>query len=777
MEANSRRETGMPMRVLVLAFVAGTAWLQTRPELPDLRWAWLLPPAWLAAGLLPDGRWLRRLAMVLLAVALGVTYAAWRADLRLADQLPMAWEGRDIVLAGRVVGLPETTPRGGRIVLDVAAVATPGAAVPGRIQVSLFDFAATVPGLPAAGRCITASVRLRRPRGAVNPGGFDYEGWLLERAIRAQGYVVGAVASSTVCPASVVAVVDGWREAVRDRLAGSLSGRSHAGIVTALAVGDQNAIAADQWTLFRQTGVTHLMSISGLHVTLLASLVFVLVNLAWRRVPPLALRLPARQAAAVAGLLCAAAYVALAGFGIPAQRTLYMVAIVAAGFWLGRLESPSRVLVAAVAVVVLVDPWAALAPGFGLSFGAVAALFHAGGGRLGRVPPWRAWARAQWAVTLALAPVLLLLFHELSLVSPLANAFAIPLVSLVAVPLVLLGVVLPIDWPVELAHAVIALAMAGLEWLAALPQPVWHGATPAWPALVLALVGVAVLLLPRGIAVRWLGAVLFLPLLLPRLDRPEEGAYWLDVLDVGQGLAVVVRTRGHVLAYDAGPRYASGEDAGARVVAPFLFGQGVSGLDGLVVSHLDSDHSGGAAALAASHRPGWLLSSAPLPGWRRCEAGQAWQWDGVRFEILHPPARYFAQPGFPENDLSCVLRVSGPYGSTLLTGDIGRLGELSLLETVPARLPADLLVVPHHGSGGSSMAEFVRAVAPEEAIFSVGHHNRFGHPDPAVLARYRELGSGLRRTDRDGELHLRVAGEGIAVVPARRSGHRYWHAR
>jgi competence protein ComEC len=380
-------------------------------------------------------------------------------------------------------------------------------------------------------------------------------------------------------------------------------------------------------------------------------------------------------------------------------------------------------------------------------------------------------------VTLALAPVLLLLFHELSLVSPLANAFAIPLVSLVAIPLVLLAVVLPFDLPAQLAHGVIALTMTGLEWLAALPQPVWHSPTPAWPALVLALAGVALLVLPRGIRVRWLGALLILPLLFPRLERPRDGEYWLDTLDVGQGLAVVVRTGSHALAYDTGPRYASGENAGARVVAPFLFGQGIDRLDGLVVSHLDSDHSGGAAALVASHRPRWVLSSAPRPDWRRCMAGQSWQWDGVRFEVLHPLQRYFAQAGFPENDLSCVLKVSGPYGSTLLTGDIGRLGELSLLETEPGRLPADLLVVPHHGSGGSSMAGFVRAVAPGAAVFSVGHRNRFGHPDGAVLARYRDQGAGLYRTDRDGELHLRIAEGGIAVVAARRSERRYWHAR
>lgn len=765
----------MPGRLLILAFVAGAAWLQTRPELPDPRWAWVLLPAAVATGLLAPS-WPRRLALVLVAALAGFLYAGWRADLRLADRLPAVWQGRDIQLSGRVVGLPEVTPRGWRIVIDTATVATPDARVPQRIQISGFSLAGAAVRPPGAGRCVALAVRLRQPRGNVNPGGFDYEGWLLERGIRAQGYLVGAYRPADDCPFRPAGVIDAWREAVRDRLGTALAGRPYAGIVTALAVGDQDAISSQQWTLFRQTGVTHLMSISGLHVTLLAGLVFALVNAAWRRVPSLALRLPARRAAVLAGLAAALAYVALAGFGLPAQRTLYMVAAVAAGLWLGRVDSASRVLAAAAGVVTVLDPWAALAPGFWLSFGAVAVLMYVGAGRLRAAAPWRVWARAQVAVTLALAPALLALFHEVSLVSPLANAVAIPLISLLAVPLVLAAAVLPIPFLAVAAHAVIAPVMALLTWLAALPQPVWHGAAPSWPVLVLALAGVAVLLAPRGLPGRWLGAFLLLPLLFPPVARPAPGGYWLDVLDVGQGLAVVVRTAHHALLYDTGPSYASGEDAGARVVAPFLFGQGVARLDGLIVSHDDSDHSGGTRAVLASHGPAWFLSSAALAGARPCTAGQSWQWDGVRFEIVHPPARYYGQPGFPDNDLSCVLRVVGPAGSALLTGDIGRLGELSLMELAGGRLPSDVVVVPHHGSGGSSMSEWVARVAPRVALFSVGWHNRFGHPAPAVLARYRAARAERWRTDADGAVHLEMGGPGLAVTGARVSQRRYWHA-
>lgn len=763
----------MPLRLLILAFVAGAAWLQTRPELPDLRWAWLLPPAAMLAFWLP-GRWARRGLALLVVCSLGFLYAAWRADLRLADSLPRTWEGRDIRLTGRVADLPETTARGWRLVLDDVRAGTPGARVPRRIQLSRYQFGPEPVVPPQAGACLSLTARLARPRGSVNPGGFDYEGWLLERGIRAQGYVVAEVAPAADCPASLAGVIDGWRAAMRDRLRAALAGQAYTGIVVALAVGDQDAISSRQWTLFRQTGVTHLMSISGLHVTLLASLVFVLVNLAWRRVPGLVLRLPARRAATLAGLLTALVYVALAGFGLPAQRTLYMVAAVAAGLWLERFDSPSRILAMAAAMVVLIDPWAALAPGFWLSFGAVAVLMYAGSGRLRSPPIWLAWLRAQWAVTLALAPILLLLFHEVSLVSPLANAVAIPLISLLAVPLVLAAALLPVDLLAQAGHAVIAATMAVLEWLAALPQPVWHGTRPTWPGLALALIGVVVLLAPRGIPARWLGMLMFLPLLFPRIERPEPGTFWLDVLDVGQGLAVVVRTAGHVMVYDSGPRYASGEDAGARVVAPFLYDQGITRLDGLVVSHEDSDHSGGTGSLLASHDPARLWSSAAMAGAQRCAAGQSWQWDGVRFEILHPPGRYYDQPGFTENDLSCVLKITAGQGSALLTGDIGRLGELSLIELESSKLRSDILVVPHHGSGGSSMLPFVRASHPGLALFSVGYRNRFGHPDPEVMDRYRTIHAAMRRTDSEGALHVEVAGPKLQVVTGRQTYRRYW---
>ena len=780
------------MRGWVLAFAVGAAWLQTRPGLPALAWIAALPLLGLALVIprWPGFPWLRPLGLVLLAALCGFFYAAWRADLRLAHTLPAAWEGRDAVLTGRVLGLPETAPNGLRFVFDTDRVNTPGAVLPARIQLGAFVRPGETPPPLKAGDCLQLTARLYRPHANLNPGGFDYQAWLLERDIRATGHLVGMPLNTTGCAGSARAALDRARDAIRQHLQAGLGDAPYAGVVVALAVGDQDAIPASQWTLFRQTGVSHLFSVSGLHITLFSALVFAAVGWIWRRIPPLNLRVPAQRAGIGLGLAAAAGYAALAGFGIPAQRTLFMLAGAAVVALLDRTPSPSRLLAAALAAVVLIDPWAALAPGFWLSFGAVAALLFAGMGSRQPKPVWRAWIEAQWAVTLALTPLLLALFHEVSLVSPLANAVAIPLVSLGAVPLALLASVLPWAWPAQLTHLVVAGVMAFLEQLAALPHPVYNGASPGPAALALALAGAGLLLLPRGFPARWLGLVLCLPLFWPRLPMPEPGALWLTVLDAGQGEAVLVRTRHHALVVDTGPRYASGEDAGARVVAPALWHLGINRLDGLVVSHDDIDHAGGAASLIASHRPDWLLTSlaglprAQLsdPGSRlldaapralACQAGQTWQWDGVNFQVLHPPAHQYAHPGYGDNDRSCVLRIDTANGSVLLPGDVERLSEMNLLER---RMPlkADVLVAPHHGSRSSSTPDFLAAVAPRLVVIPVGHRNRFGHPHPEILARYRALGAEIARTDRHGAVEIRLGPEGMRVVRAVDVERRYW---
>jgi competence protein ComEC len=522
------------------------------------------------------------------------------------------------------------------------------------------------------------------------------------------------------------------------------------------------------------------MSISGLHVTMVAGLFAAVVAALWRRSPRLVLRLPVRKAAAVAAVLGAAGYALLAGFAVPAQRTLYMVAVVAVALWLDRMQSSSRVLAAALAAVLLLDPWAVMSPGFWLSFGAVALMLYVGAGAAAR-PHWLAhWGRLQWAITVGLAPLVLLLFQQVSLVSPVANAIAIPVVSLIVTPLALAAAVTPGPWLAEAAHAVLAALMPVLDWLAQLPGAAWRQHAPAPWTAVLALLGAAWLLAPRGVPARFAAPVLFVPLFAVRPDGPAPGEVRITFLDVGQGLAALVRTPSHALLYDAGPAYGAG-DAGSRVVVPFLRGEGLDRLDAVVVTHNDLDHSGGARAVLRTLPTGALWSSlepdhpvqAEAPYRLPCRAGVRWTWDGVAFELLHPAATSYRDPFVRPNSRSCVLRIAGPFGTVLLTGDIEARDERSLV-AAGAIGRADVLLVPHHGSGTSSTPEFVAAARPAHVVFATGYRNRFGHPKPEVAARYAAAGAALWRTDRDGAVTIALTAAGVRVSPYRDAAPRYW---
>ena len=678
-------------------------------------------------------------------------------------------------------------------------VESPETGVPRRIVLSSYGGFAPDDSqgvLPVrAGERWRFTVRLRSPHGGANPHGFDYEAWLLERGIRATGYVRmpsrrAGDERAQVLPKRLAAMVprprywiEALREAAREKIRGALPERPYAGMLIALAIGDQNAIDPGQWQLFARTGVSHLMSISGLHVTMVAGLLAMLVSWGWRRSEALSLALPAQKAAALAGFLAAFAYCLISGFAVPAQRTLYMVGVVAVALWFGRATSASRVLAAALFIVLALDPWAVLSPGFWLSFAAVAVIFFVATGRTAKAHWLAQWGRVQWAVTAGLAPLLLVLFQQVSLVSPVANALAIPLVSFVITPLALAGAVLPFDWPLALGNAILEVLMAALEWLAALPSAVWHHHAPLAWTVPLALAGIAWMLLPRGVPARWLGVPLVLPLFAVSPPSPGPGELWITVLDVGQGLAVLARTEKHALLYDAGPAFNAFSDSGSRVILPYLRGEGIDSLDALVVSHDDRDHSGGARSVLEAMPVGLLWSSLSpdhallaAPAWRApCVSGRKWFWDGVSFEFLHPHAEALSSRATRANNRSCVLRIESPAGRVLLTGDIERAAERELLQRVPTLLPAEALLVPHHGSGSSSMPEFVKQVASRHAVFAVGHRNRFGHPREDVLERYREAGSELLRTDTGGAIQLRFAPGNLRVDAERVRARRYWH--
>lgn len=776
------------MSIVAVAFALGIAWLQWQPALPGAAALGMLGAAGVSfAALARFGRY-RGAALALGAFGLGIAWAGAAAQLRLADALAPEHEGRDVALTGVVATLPQRFENGLRFEFDVENSSLP---VPARISLAWYrgwrgddDEASAIEPLHAGERWMLA-VRLKRPHGNANPWGYDYEAALLERGIRATGYVRGAETNRRLdgfVPRAGYAV-ERLRERLRERFGAVLGASRHGGILVALAIGDQRAIDPALWQVFARTGTTHLMSISGLHVTMLAGLGYALVSALWRRSRRLPLRLPAQKAAMLAGVLVAFAYCLIAGFQVPAQRTLIMLAVVALALWSGRSLSSRRVLSLALLVVLLLDPWAVLAAGFWLSFGAVALLFYIGAGRI-RPGHWLAgWGRAQWAVTVGMVPALLALFQQFSLVSPLANAVAIPVVSLVVTPLALAGS-LPLGEPLLwLAEWILARQMLLLEWLAASPWAVWQQhAPPPW-TLGLALVGIAWLLLPRGFPARWLGLAACLPLLLVPPARPTAGAALATVLDVGHGLAVHVQTATHDLVFDTGPSFSADVDSGSRIIVPYLRARGVRRLDLVAISHADIDHAGGAESVIAALPVDRLLTSLPfdhplsaLPvPHRPCVDGDAWEWDGVRFAVLHPTAAQYQAPARKTNDMSCVLKLTAAGGaSLLLAADVEAVSEAALVARHAPALRADALVVPHQGSRTSSTPAFVAAVGARTAIFPVGYRNRFGHPKPDVVERY--AAADTFRTDRDGALTVTLD-RGVEVASERAARPRYWHLR
>jgi len=828
---------------LLLGLVLGSA-LQLQQASLSADWvcaAWLAAGlGWLALGLFFRGRFLPPVMMVLAGLALGFGLTALRAAAFQAQALSPALEGRDIQVTGVVQAMPQQGEDAVRFRLKVESARLEGASVvlPSQLYLGWYagffmaqrPFAGPVaeqrlPQPMRAGERWQMTVRLKAPHGNSNPHGFDYELWLWEQGLQATGSVRAGVRDTPPIKLSASASYSPWygveraRQTVREAIFERIASRPLAGVLAALVVGDQNAIERADWDVFRATGIAHLVSISGLHITLFAWLASRMLAWSWRRsallTPRFCLLLPASSAAAWGGLLLAAAYATFSGLGLPAQRTILMLAVVVLLRQSGRQWAWPHIWLLAMAVVVAFDPWALLQAGFWLSFMAVGVLFASDAGTLPstqtneasaaalRPARWRwrpdleAWLmrvaravwrmlREQWVITLALTPLTLLLFNQVSVVGLLANALAIPAVTLLITPLALLGLVWAPFW--DVAASGIGLLMAVLTVLAAWPMAtVSQAAVPLWCAAAGVMGG---LLLVMRLPWHWrvLGVPLLLPVLLWQPLRPALGEFEVLAADVGQGNAVLVRTAHHALLYDAGPRFSVDSDAGHRVLVPLLRALGER-LDLLVLSHRDADHVGGAASVLAMQAQAALSSSLEgehelqqLRTGTRCQAGQRWQWDGVDFEMLHPDPSAYDTPAKP-NTLSCVLRISAaakatPHAarpvSALLVGDIEVRQEQALLRA--GSIQSDLLLMPHHGSKTSSSGSFLDAVQPRLALAQAGYRNRFSHPATDVLQRYRERGIVVLQSAHCGAVTWRSA-EPADWTCQRKAALRYWHHR
>lgn len=749
------------------ALLVGVVAVFLAPRLP--------PPALSAAAAIPAalGWWLLPRWRPAMAFAFGVAWAALHGQLSLLQRLPHGLEGEDIAVLAEVVGLPQQQAGRTRVDLRLLRVHDHPSLEGRRVRISHYgDGSALQPGSRWA-----LVLRLRRPRGLANPGGFDFERFALERRIAATGYIRDDGDGVPLAPAHGI---DLLRARLSASIARLLDDHPTARFLQALAVADTRALGPRDWDVLRATGITHLIAISGLHVGLVAGFGALLARLGYRLRPRWGLRLPLPQSAALCALLAAAAYTALAGFGLPTVRTLAMIAAVLLAVLLRRASGSWQALALALVAVLLVDPLAALGAGFWLSFLGVAWLVWClprsdpGSGAL------RQLGRAQWAMTVGLLPLTVWFFGQASVVGPLVNLVAVPWVSFVVVPLTLLGCALA--WSPALAWLPLALAATSMDLLWRLLEPAAgiRGALaylpePGLAALLLSLAGAFWLLLPRGVPGKPLGLLLLLPLLLPRQPQPGPGQLEMTVIDVGQGLSLLLRTRNHALLYDTGPAHGD-MDLGEAIVVPTLRARGVSTLDMLVLSHGDNDHAGGAGAVRRAFAPAKVLGGEParVGDARHCVAGTAWEWDGVHFEFLHPPAH------FPElrNDSSCVLRVRAGNHRTLLTGDISDLVEARLVAAGAGALASEVLLVPHHGSRSSSSAAFLAAAGAPLALVSVAHRSRFGHPAPEATARLAEAGSALESTAQRGAMTLVLGGDGPPAVQGFRQQHpRFWRER
>lgn len=726
------------MLVFGLAQLAGALLVLLHPVLPHPAVFLVSLPAAIAA--LPS----RRLRWFT-ALWLGAALAAWQASIQLADRLSPELEGAIIEITGTVEGLVETDARRQRFLFRVHDGWLDGQPVrlPSLVRLSLYeaDFKVT------SGERWQWRVKLRRPRGLANPGGFDYERWLFVRGIGATGYVRAPQAAVKL---------DEPRFALRGKLATRIAavveGRS-ASMIRALATGDRGGMNAADWEVLRLTGTAHLMAISGLHLAMVTGLAYGVLA-AWRRrfMP----RSPSWWPALVTALL-GCGYAALAGFALPVRRALLAVLVVLFALAARRMVSGGHVFGVALTAMLWLEPLSVLDASFWLSYGAVAAILYLALARRPHGSPLARAVRVQLGLFLLTAPLIAAFFAQVPLISPLANAVAIPVFGMVLVPGVLLiTVVLPFSETLAVlllrpVQWVFDALLECLERLAAI-NPEFVLAGLPWSAAACGVLAVVLACAPRALPGRWLALPLLLPVFAFNRASEIDARFAVHVLDVGQGLAVVVETANHTLVYDTGPAF--GENSAAEmVIVPFLRARGRRA-DRIMISHRDNDHAGGLATLAR-HYPDAIVHGRVSDGIADCK-GQAWEWDAVSFEVIHASGQGRG------NDNSCVLHVSAGGRSALLTGDIEAHSENELVRLVPERLNVDVAIIPHHGSLTSSTPRFVRAAGATLAVAGAGYGNRWSFPREEVVKRWQAVGAKVLVSGEQGAISIEM-GEEISV--------------
>jgi len=759
------------MRTGTIAFMIGIVAAQQSSQIPSTAWLLLFPIALL--GLYLAKPWLKPL----FALLLGFNWLFVSIALFQEPVFPKIFEGKEILLEGTIVSIPKLTARSTKFIFNTV------------LENKSYQFKLSwyekLNQQPKAGQHWRLLVKLKQPHGSMNPGGFDYERNLYRRGISATGYVRRNNINQQLYGAKIT-LSDRFmqlRQSLSDVLQLRLNEKPHAGIIEALAIGERHRMTSSEWDVLTRTGTIHLVAISGLHIGLVAGFAFFLMRFLVSRCQFIMQRMPVQFPAAIAAMLAALVYALLAGFTIPTQRAFLMVCVVMVSLLQRRTIASSYVLAFSLLIILLFDPMSVLDIGFWLSFGAVAIILFAVTGRIKIPSALMSLSKIQFVIAIGMIPLMLMFFQRLSLAAPLANFIAVPWLSFVTVPTTLLGVIFIDVWPflsdglLSIATESLALLWYFLEWLSFQEWSVMDTAVPIAWTLIPAAMASAYLLMPNGMPARWLALLLFLPVFLLTKATPEKGQLNLTLIDVGQGLSILLQTQQHSLLFDAGPRYSLNFDAGKHIVVPVLKSQGILKLDALIVSHGDNDHSGGANAILSALPVEKVYSGANPQRWRSevsmpCQAGQSWQWDGIKFEMLHPQPEQ-TRGG---NNRSCVLQVSAGDYRLLLPGDIEQKAEQQLVLQYGEKLKSHILIAPHHGSKTSSSESFIQNVSPELVLIPNGYRNRYRFPHKKVTEQYQKSQIMWLETQDSGAISILVTPEGVSEpIRWREKLRRYWH--
>ncbi len=754
------------MRLLSLSLLLGTLPILFLQSLPNAYWLGgiLLFSLLLGAFYKYKFKNVSIKFLMVFGFLVGLFISTVTAQLLLDKRLPSQWQGQDMIVQGSVVDIPENREDGTRLRFKIShatllANKDEGGSnkrikLSGVIRLGWFQQRQTI----KAGESWQLRIRLKRPSGFLNPGGFDYEKWLFTERIIATGYIRKSIEQNhRLKPASWWSL-NRWREKIHQNIQEKVANKPAAAVLSALVVAIRTELSDQQWQQLQKTGTNHLIAISGLHIAIVAAFGFFPVMLIWRLFPKLNERIPLQVVGSISGGIFAIIYAMLAGFTLPTQRALIMVIIALLALMGRRHYTSSQILSFALLAVLLIDPLAAMTISFWLSFVAVALILYFLNRQIKK--PFLQLIKLQVWLSLAMLPLTLIFFGSASLASPIANIVAIPWVSLIVVPISLLALVfMPISSWVSgslfnIAAITVDYLFAGLNFLSQSPLSSLNPTEVPLLYLLMAFAGLLFLILPKGFPGRWLGLVALIPALLFTAEKPNQGAFSFTMLDVGQGMASVVETANHSLIYDTGTRFSDTFDIGKLVVIPYLRSQGIDSIDRMIISHEDIDHRGGAAYITKSIDVKSVLSSEVniLANHKveHCTKGMKWQWDGVNFEILSPDLDYQEN----ENNRSCVLLVSNQHHSLLLTGDIQKKTEKRLVNDYKKQLSSEVISVPHHGSKTSSTAEFIEYTSPKLALITAGFRSRFGHPKAEVIARYKEQGVRLMDTVSDGAIQV-----------------------